>query len=75
LTINMKNKIPNDSKSATEYLLNWMKAVQEERVNNPEAFINRGPGIFIGGLIYMPGDTIVTDNHGLPHIIRAGCCE
>ncbi len=71
----MNDRIPNDNKTATVYLLNWMKAVREERVNNPEAFINREPGIYIGGLKFMPADSIVTDNHGLPHIIGAGCCE
>ena len=71
----MNDKIPNDNKSATEYLLNWMKAVNEERLRNPEAFITREPGIYIGGQKLMSKDTVVTDNYGLPQIIRAGCCE
>ncbi len=71
----MNDRIPNDNKTATTYLLNWMKVVREERVNNPEALTNREPGIYIGGLKLMPADSIVTDIHGLPHIIRAGCCE
>ena len=73
--IEMNDRIPNDNKTATAYLLNWMKTVKEERANNPEAFINTKSGIYIGGLKLMPADSIVTDNHGLPHIIRAGCCE
>ena len=71
----MNNETPNDNKSAAEYLLNWAKAVRKERLLNPEVFINKEPGFYIGGIKYKDGDVIVTDNHGLPHIIRAGCCE
>jgi hypothetical protein len=71
----MDKKIPNDNSSAKEYLLKWMESVKKERLHNPEAFIDREPGFYVGGLKVMPGDTFVTDNHGLPHIIRAGCCE
>ncbi len=71
----MKDEIPNDNKSATEYLLNWMHGIKMERLHNPEAFIERKPGFYIGGIRWEPGDSVVTDNHGLPHIIRAGCCE
>ena len=66
---------PRDCESATEYLINWLKAVKADRLLNPEVFINREPGFYIGGVKYMDGDTVVTDNHGLPHIIGAGCCE
>ncbi len=71
----MNNETPPDSESATEYLINWLKAVKAERLTNPEAFINREPGFYIGGVKYKDGDTVVTDNHSLPHIIRAGFCE
>ena len=71
----MNNETPNDNKSAAEYLLSWVKANRKERLLNPEAFINREPGFYIGGVKYKDGDTVVTDNHGLPYIIRAGYCE
>ena len=70
----MDDKIPNDSKSAKEYLLKWMQLIKIQKQENPD-IIKREPGFYIGGIKYMPGDTIVTDNHGLQHIIRAGCCE
>ena len=60
---------------AKQYLLNWMKRVREEMINNPEAFHNREPGFYIGGQKLKEGDSIVNDNNGLPHIIRKGCCE
>lgn len=71
----MKDKFPDDNKSATEYLLKWMQSKKMEILHNPEVFIQREPGFYIGGLKYKEDDTVVTDNHGLPHIIRAGCCE
>jgi hypothetical protein len=69
-----KEPLPN-SKSATEFLLKWTQAVRNERLHNPEAYIMGEPGLYIGGLKVRPEDTIVTDNHGLPQIIRADCCE
>ena len=70
----MDDHFPNDSKSAKEYLLRWMQLIKIQKQENPD-IIKIEPGLYIGGVKYMPGDTIVTDNHGLPHIIRAGCCE
>jgi hypothetical protein len=69
----MEDKFPNDSKSATAYFLEWMQKKKIQEQENPRSF-KREPGLYIGGLKCMPGDTLVTDNHGLPHIIRAGCC-
>lgn len=71
----MHDKIPNDDQTATKYLLKWMVSVNMARLDNPEAFIKIEPGLYIGGLKCMPEDSVVTDNHGLQYIIRAGYCE
>ena len=70
--MNQDKFTPEDAK---EYLLNWMRRVKEELLNNPEAFQPKEPGFYIGGLKLREGDTIVNDNEGFPCIIRKGCCE
>jgi len=70
----MDDKIPNDSESAKEYLLNWMRRRKIKHEESPGA-VKREAGFYIGGLKLLPGDTIVTDNHDLPHIIRKGYCK
>ena len=69
--------MPEDtSEYAADYLLNWMKKCKEDFRNNPEAFQLKEPGIYIGGMKLLPGDTIVNDTiNGLPYIIRKGCCQ
>jgi hypothetical protein len=70
----MNDKIPNNSESAKEYLLKWMHSRKIKQQEDSQAF-KREPGLYIGGLKHLPGDSIVIDNHGLPQIIREGCCE
>ena len=67
------------TEDATNYLLKWMEGMKAERRNNPEAFQvereSQPPGLYIGGIRFNEGDSIVTDNHGLPHIHRKGYFE
>jgi hypothetical protein len=63
---------PDDAK---EFLLNWIRRVKDELRNNPEAFPPKEPGLYISGVKVKPGDRIVCDQEGMPHIIRKGCFE
>jgi hypothetical protein len=60
---------------ATKYLLDWMKGCKEDYRNNPEAFQEKEPGFYIGGMKLNKGDKVITDSQGFPYIIRKGCCE
>ena len=60
---------------AGEFFLNCLKNILVNRQNNPEAFLTKEPGLYIGGMKVKKGDTIVNDNEGFPCIIRKGCCE
>jgi regulator of RNase E activity RraA len=51
-----------------------MEQAKKEWIHNPEAFIPRDPGFYVGGVKLQPGDTIINDNHGLPIILRTGIC-
>jgi hypothetical protein len=71
----MNDKSEFDDNSDTEYILRWIESIKREWIHNPEAFIKKEPGLYVGGVKVLPGDTFVTDNHGLPIVHRAGTCE
>ncbi len=71
----MINEIDMTPEDAENYLRNWLKAIKEEMLNNPEAFSNREPGLYIGGMKMRAGDTLGYDNEGFQVIIRKGCFE
>ena len=57
----MKSELNDKNNFATQYLLQWMEALKKERINNPEALIEREPGLYIGGQKLQSGDSIFTD--------------
>lgn len=64
-----------DDKSASKYILQWLERIKRDWIYNPEAFIKREPGLYVGGVKVLPGDTITNNNHGLPIVHRAGTFE
>ncbi len=71
----MGNDIDMTPDDAENYPRNWMKAIKEEMLNNPEAFSQREPGLYIGGVKMKEGDKLSFDNEGFQVIIRKGCFE
>jgi hypothetical protein len=71
----MRSELNDKNNFATQYLLQWMEALKKERINNPEALIEREPDFYIGGQKLQPRDSIFADVEGLPRIIRAKCFQ
>jgi hypothetical protein len=71
----MHNNNEMTPEDAERYFRNCIEKIREDRLNNPEAFSEREPGLYIGGIKMKAGDKLVYDNEGFQVIIRKGCFE